>query len=443
MLLLLCSARIESQSAPTASFTGLPSVDSAAVARAAWRRGQLALRARDHASAMRELAHAVAAWPTQPAYVWGLAVASAISADTATLLRTLGAYADFELGNDLRADTIFAHYAARPEFADVVARHDRNRAPKARSHVAMTLADASLWPEGIDYDPRTERWYIASVRRRTIVEAGARSPARDLWRRETAGMGAMLAVRVDRARGVLWATTSGMPQMLGYAPADSGIAALLRIRISDGAIVHRWDLAPTARGHVLGDVAVGPAGDVFFSDSNEPVLYRLRPGRDSLERITSPLFRSLQGIAPTPDGRALFIADYSHGILRVDLGSGRATRVQDAPRSTSLGCDGIVWDRGGIIAIQNGVSPARVVRFTLDASGSRFVRADVIDRNAVVADEPTIGTIVGREFIYVANSQWEKHTDDGVPKPGVKLTTPVLLAVPLPPLVVVRPGRVK
>jgi hypothetical protein len=90
-----------------------------------------------------------------------------------------------------------------------------------------------------------------------------------------------------------------------------------------------------------------------------------------------------------------------------------------------------VWDRGGIIAIENGVSAPRVVRFTLDASGSRFVRADVIDRSLLVADEPTIGTIVGNEFVYVANSQWEKRGDDGTPRSGVKLTPPVLLAVPL------------
>jgi sugar lactone lactonase YvrE len=189
-------------------------------------------------------------------------------------------------------------------------------------------------------------------------------------------------------------------------------------------------------------VAVGPSGDVYVSDSNEPVLYRLRRGADSLERITSPLFRSLQGIAPAPDGRSLYVADYSHGIFRVDLATGRSIRVHDAPRSTSLGCDGIVWDRGGIIAIQNGVAPARVVRFALDATGSRFVSADVIDRNPAVADEPTIGTIVGRDFVYVANSQWEKRGDDGAPRPGTRLTPPVLLAVPLPAAAPARSARV-
>jgi sugar lactone lactonase YvrE len=424
-LCLLGAARLGAQ-----SMTGDPTVDSAAVARAAWRRGQLALRAREHTAAEREIARAAAAWPTQPAYVWGLAIAAARAGDTTAVLRALERYADFELGNDLRADTLLTAYVARPDLGAVVARHDRNRAPMTRSRIVATIPDSTLWPEGVDYDTRTRRWYVTSVAHRTIVEIDPNGHTRELWPRDTPRLASMLAVRVDRARGVLWATTSVVPQMLAYVPADSNVAALLKVRIADGAVLRRWDLAPSPRGHTLGDVAIGPAGDVWFSDSNEPVLYRLRRGADSLERFTSPLFRSLQGVAPTPDGRVVFVADYSHGLLRVELPSGRITRVQDAPRSTSLGCDGIVWDRDGIVAIQNGVSPARVVRFTLDRTRSRIVRADVVDRNPV-ADEPTIGTIVGRDFVYVANSQWEKHEDDGTLRADARLVGPVLLAVPL------------
>ena len=106
-------------------------------------------------------------------------------------------------------------------------------------------------------------------------------------------------------------------------------------------------------------------------------------------------------------------------------------RVVDAPNSTSLGCDGLVWYRGSIIAIQNGVVPARVMRFHLDPQGLRITRAEVLDRNWGVADEPTIGTLAGDYFVYVANSQWEKYTDDGKRKAGVKLTAPLLLSLPL------------
>jgi len=104
----------------------------------------------------------------------------------------------------------------------------------------------------------------------------------------------------------------------------------------------------------------------------------------------------------------------------------------EAPQgTTTLGCDGIVLDHGAIIAVQNGVSPARVMRFTLDASGTRITRAEVLDQNTAIADEPTIGTIANGEFVYVANGQWEKYDEHGRRRPERALAAPVLLGVPL------------
>jgi len=372
------------------------------------------------------------AWPVQPAYLWGRAVAEQAMADTAALLSALDAYAALGLGRDLHADSRFAGFVALPRFAHVVARLDSNRAPIARSRVVATLPDSTFWPEGMDYDPRSGTYYVASVRHRTIAEVAPGAAPRELWPRDLPGIGAILGVRVDARHGVLWATLVGIPQMHGFTRNDSSIAALVRVRIADGVIERRWDLPPAPLGHVLGDLAVGPLGDVFVTDSNDPVLYRLRPGADSLERITSPLFRSLQGVVPTPNGMVLYVADYAHGLLRVDLSTKAVARLDDAPRTTAVGCDGIAWDRDAIVAVQNGVAPARIMRFVLDSAGRRIVRAELLDRNFAIADEPTIGTVVGGEFVYVANSQWEKYTADGVRKPGRALAAPVLLSVPLP-----------
>ena len=151
-----------------------------------------------------------------------------------------------------------------------------------------------------------------------------------------------------------------------------------------------------------------------------------------IERITSPLFRSLQGVAPTLDGRTVFLADYSRGLLALDVATGEVTRLEDAANMSSRGCDGIVLDaHEAIIAVQNGVAPARVMRFVIDPARRRVLAATVIDRNAAIADEPTIGTIAGEEFVYVANSQWEKYDESGLRRAGTRLTAPVLLALPL------------
>lgn len=413
--------------------TGVSAVDSASIARAAWARAAAALGRDDMTVARHEVDRAAESWPTQPSYLWARAILAARARDTAIALAALRQYAALGLGRDLRAEKSLSSFAGSPAFETIAAQHDANRASVAHSQVRAVLGDSTFWPEGMDFDPRTRRYYAASVRHRTLAEIGADGTSRELWPRGRLDLGALLGVRVDTARGVLWATTSGLPQTENYVAGDSAIAALLRIRISDGTIERRWDLPVVTGGHVLGDLAIGPAGDVFMTDSNEPVLYRLRPNSEKLESIHNPLFHSLQGLAPTPDGTTLFLADYSHGLLRVDLATNAVTRLDDAPHSTSLGCDGIAWDRGAIIAVQNGVAPARVMRFVLDPLGKRIVRAEVLDQNVAVADEPTIGAVVGGAFVYVANGQFEKYDDKGRRLPNKPLTSPVLLAVPLPP----------
>lgn len=67
----------------------------------------------------------------------------------------------------------------------------------------------------------------------------------------------------------------------------------------------------------------------------------------------------------------------------------------------------------------------------LNDADTRIVGTAVLDQNSAIADEPTIGALVGNEFLYIANSQWEKHDDAGVPRTGVKRTAPVILALRL------------
>lgn len=408
--------------------TGIAAVDSAASARAAWGAAIRAMRTGDTAAAIASVTRAAKAWPLQPAYSWSRALLAAQRGDTLETSQALDDFAALGLGADL-TNRAFDRFREQSWFAVQKRRHDANRAPHPRSRVARVLADSMLWPEGVDYDAATGKLYVTSVRHHTIVEVSPDGSERELWPRHSPHTrGAVLAVRVDRGGEHLWATISGIPQS-GVGTDDSTVAALLQVRIADGAILQRFDLND-GRSHVLGDVAVVPDGTVLFSDSVDPALYLLRRGASALETIRSPLFRSLQGVAITDDPASVYIADYSHGILRLNLATRSVTRVWEAPGIATLGVDGLQWNDGALIAIQNGVAPARVMRFELSRDGARIDHATLLDRNPE-ADEPTSGTIVGSEFVYVANSLWEKHDHKGQPRPGAVIRQPTLLAVPL------------
>ena len=309
-----------------------------------------------------------------------------------------------------------AAIARAPSFAALVRRLTTNASPLVRSATAALIADSTLWPEGVDVDPRTGHYFVASVRHRTVVETSGTIVRELSARRPT--VGAMLGVRVDTARRAMWATTANS-QMEGYAPGDSAIAALLRIRPVEAPSKRRWDLPPSPGGHTLGDVTSARAA------TSSPRLPRTgalsaSPGRRSLEALATSALPVTPGMAPTPDGRDVYVADWSHGLLRVDLdgapspaSSTRRTRRRSAAMAS----------RG---TARNRLRPERRLSGTHHAlrarpQGMRIARADVLDRNSAMADEPTIGTFAGRSFVYVANSQWEKYTDDGMLRPGPAL----------------------
>ena len=326
-------------------------------------------------------------------------------------------------------DSTVAALRERPAVARALARLTAATGPIRRSTVAATLEDSTIFAEGMTADPATGTLFVASVRHRTIYAIGPDGRARDLGLHRHPRIGAILGVRFDA--GALWATTVGLPQSADLEPADSTIAALIRIRPADGAVIGRWDL-PAGLPHVPGDLAIGPNGDVFITDSRSPWLYQLAPGADHLVGRTDPLFRSLQGPAPAPDGRTIYLADYSHGILRYDLETGVAARLAVPRGVTSLGVDGLTLARGALIGIQNGVEPARIVRFGLDPAGRRIVSATTIDRRLPEADQPTIGTMMGRDFLYVGNSQWDQYDDRGARKPGKPLRPTIILRLRIP-----------
>src|SRR6185503_1524748 len=132
-------------------------------------------------------------------------------------LNALVAYADLGVGHALDTDSSLAALAHAARLADVARRIAANDSTIARSAIRATLVDSSTWPEGMDYDPRTHRFYVADVAHHTVVEIAGAS-ARNLWPRDRLDIASVLGVRVDAARGVVWATTSPVKQ----APHDNG-----------------------------------------------------------------------------------------------------------------------------------------------------------------------------------------------------------------------------
>lgn len=317
-------------------------------------------------------------------------------------------------------------------------------AATAQGAPLLTLSDTTLFPEGIVRDEARSRWLLSSVRQRTVVavdDAGRITPfARDL----PADVGAILGIRIDPARGALFAASAAVPPMLRFTSADTLRAEVLEFDLATGALRRRIALPAAERQRVPGDIAIGPDGTLYVSDGLAARLYVIPP-RGEVRVVTSPFIASLQGMVFARDGRAIIAADYRHGLIRIPLavagasaggatgaGADTITQITDSAGRKLQGLDGLAWHGDALIATYNGRLPGRVVRITL-AADQRSITAFNVLETLVNAGEPTLGVVLGDAFVFIANSPWSAFDDAGARKPGTTLAPPEIRRLPLVP----------
>ncbi len=398
--------------------------DRPAAARAALRRASEAQRDGRAEAALAEALAAAEAWPVQPAYAEAALRLATAAGDTATVARLLSRLTALESGQAaLEAPALSALAARSPAVA--AARGALERALRATGPAtAITIPDTTWFPEGLARDPVTGTLYLTSLRHRTIGWVTPDGTLRPLLAPTTPAPLAPFAVVVDSARRVLYAATGVAPAMLGRVPADSMRAELLCIALADGRITGRW---PLADGLVTpGEMALLPNGDVLVSDALRGALHRWRAATGTWVTRRDPWLRSPQGLAPSADGRVVYVADWSTGLLRWDLAADSLTRVMEPAGTTLVGMDGLRRAGSALIGVQNGLAPARVVRITLAPDGRRATAVTTLDRPLLDGD-PTTGVVVDGAFLYVATSQWPMWDDDGIRRPDHPRLPPVIL----------------
>ncbi|MBF5029201.1 superoxide dismutase [Micromonospora sp. ANENR4] len=197
---------------------------------------------------------------------------------------------------------------------------------------------------------------------------------------------------------------------LFVAGGTAGDARVIDTRTGAVLASYRFAEAPT----FVNDVTL-TRDAAWFTDSNRPALYRLPLGRGGTLPpaggfTTLPLTGDFQqsgtgvnlnGIVPTPDGRALIVVQSNTGTLfRVDPATGVTTAV-DVPGTTFVNGDGLLLLGRTLYVVQNFLNQVAVV--DLNRSGTAGVARGVITDPGF--DVPTtVAAALGR--LYLPNGRF-------------------------------------
>jgi len=321
----------------------------------------------------------------------------------------------------------FAPLRSTPSYPEIQKGMKQNRSPISLASTFFQLSDAALLAEDVDYDPNTKRFFLTSVREKKIIAADASGVIHDFAK--SPDDWPMLAIKIDSAQSVLWATEVALKGFVFAPKADWGRSAVLRYDLKTGKLLRRIE---GPRGSALGDMVLTANGDAIVCDGEGGGIYRVLANGNRLERLDAGDFISPQTPAIHPDGKHVFVPDYVRGIGVLDIATRQVHWLSTDGRFTINGIDGLYLDHGKLIAVQNGSSPERVIAFTLDTALARITSETVIERATDTLGDPTHGVVVDHDFYYIANSGWDVIDDHGKMKPEAKASAARIMRARIP-----------
>ena len=328
-------------------------------------------------------------------------------------------------------DADLASIRDTPEFKSVLKRFEASTTPIIRSSTAFTIGEKGLITEGLAFDPVDETFFISSVHKRKILAVNKNGEAKP-FASEQDGLFSALGMAVDAKRRRLWVTSTAFPQMINFKKEEQGVSAVFKFDLRTRKLLKKYLLSNATKKHALGDLIIQSNGDVFTTDSQSAAVYVIRANTDEIEMfLEDPGFGSPQGLAFSGDERHLFIADYSTGLFDIDVRTKKVIHLAPLAGATLLGIDGLYFHKGNLIAVQNGVTPQRIVRIWLSKDMTRAERLAVLEANNPVFLEPTLGVLVKSTFYFIANSQWPLVDENAKLAADEKLLDPVVLKIDL------------
>lgn len=324
---------------------------------------------------------------------------------------------------DIRNDARFEKVSHTEVWTYTLQGFDANRAPFGTGKVAYTLPKQDLLIESLAWDPTRKQLLAGSAREGKVYLVGAGGKLKEFASADAGnGMWAVFDIAVDAKNGVLWVASTAVPHYRNYnAEKDLGLAGIFKFDLKTGKFLKKF-LSPSIAGQdfFLSTLALAPDGTLYAADGVNNAVYQVRD--DQFRRLFhAPLLGSIRGIAVSGDGKMLYLADHERGLVGYDLANAKPFDIP-VPKTLALGgIDGLAWYKGNLVVVQNGMNPSRVMRLIMTPDGRSVASVHPIEANKPELTLPTLGTLAGDKFYFIANSQKGNYDRFGLLRDAGKL----------------------
>lgn len=288
----------------------------------------------------------------------------------------------------------------------------------------IVIKASKLYPEGIAYSPRKSAFLVSSMRSGKIGWVDMHGTYKELV--DDPLLISTLGMQIDLKRNVLYAAVAD-PDVSDKSTPQSSFktARLAAFDLKTGKkkwIVDLTALTDKSEKHLANDVALGPDGSIYVTDTFSPYIYKVTPaGKTSVFAHNDALWRKdgfgINGIVYHPDGYLIINMTNTGEMYRISVASPNEIHKIEAP---------LVPGADGMVLHGSNTSELLVMSFTSDKirrmqSNDGWKSAIVTQTVASVTPAPSTGLWLNGSY-YVLNSRITDAFDKRSPRSESEFT---------------------
>ncbi len=275
-----------------------------------------------------------------------------------------------------------------------------------------TITEAGLYPEGIDYDFKNEKFLFSSLQKGAIYAMNTKGEVTAFSTSSKLVLPTGIYTDEIRNRLIVANADLGISQRSKVGSAGT-IASVSIFNLTSGELIKEIDLksfTPNA-GSCPNDIAVDRNGNIYITDSFSPIIYKLDKNYVASVFATNTLFQpkpnefGLNGIVFHPDGYLLVAKTDTSKLLKISLSN--PMNVSEVEGTTFSAPDGIELDKNNnLVIIENGVGLGKTYTFSSTNNWASAVK--ISETNIGKEEFPTTAALASDGNVYVISSKLGK-----------------------------------
>jgi streptogramin lyase len=284
-----------------------------------------------------------------------------------------------------------------------------------KEQVILTNSEPDIIPEGIAVS-NNGTIYVTSIAGKKILVIDEKGHTADFITSGQDGFLQGLGIKIAEQKQWVWVVSD-------EKQGDRYISKVHAFDISTKKVRQQYSIEDTAR-HLFNDLTPDASGKIYITDTYGASVYEVDPSSQKIHLfIQDSLIAFPNGIASNNKGE-IYIATYSHGLMKLDLLSKKLAPVKgytDSAKAFSL--DGILYYKNSIIGVYNGAernSNNAIVQYDLNSEGNMIINERVIDIGNKYFHEPTTMGIYNNKIYIIANSYLADYNANKESVDGIK-----------------------